>query len=407
LEPYPSTRAAALARLDAFLADAPRYAARRNDVVPGHPYVSRLSAALRHRLLTEQEVVEATLRRHPFRVVEKFLQEVLWRGYWRGWLERRPHVWDRAVEEAAHLEATLSPDARRSAQAALEGRSGEPLMDLFARELLDTGYLHNHARMWWASFWVHHLRLPWALGARHFSRHLLDFDAASNTLSWRWVAGLQTPGKTYMVTAENLRRYCAPELLAQAGHIGLNGATIARPQIEPESPAPRTPGPTAPVPRTAARLSARSVVVLHDEDLCLELSPLAGARPHAVAHLAPLAASDTPAPRAAWLERARADAATRAAAHFGCSIHRCDSLDAVLNVCGTAEADSLAMMAPAVGPLRDTLQGLYAQAAARDVQVVAITRAWDSALAPYATRGFFPFWAEVGPRLEKTGSLGA
>ena len=278
MELYPSTRAAALARLDAFLADAPRYAARRNDVVPGHPYVSRLSAALRHRLLTEQEVVEATLRRHPFRVVEKYLQEVLWRGYWRGWLERRPHVWDRAVEEAAHLEATLSPDARRSAQAALEGRSGEPLMDLFARELLDTGYLHNHARMWWASFWVHHLRLPWALGAQHFSRHLLDFDAASNTLSWRWVAGLQTPGKTYMVTAENLRRYCAPELLAQAGHIGLNGATIARPQVEPESPAPRTPGPTAPVPRTAARLSARSVVVLHDEDLCLELSPLAGAR---------------------------------------------------------------------------------------------------------------------------------
>jgi deoxyribodipyrimidine photo-lyase len=78
-------------------------------------------------------------------------------------------VWDRAVEEAARLEATLSPDARRSAQAALEGRSGEPLMDFFARELLDTGYLHNHARMWWASYWVHHLGLPWAIGAQHFA----------------------------------------------------------------------------------------------------------------------------------------------------------------------------------------------------------------------------------------------
>ena len=147
--------------------------------------------------------------------------------------------------------------------------------------------------------------------------------------------------------------------------------------------------------------------MLHDEDLCLELSPLSGARPRAVAHLAPAAASDSPAPRAAWLERARADAAARAAAHFGCPVHRCESLDALLSVCDAAEADSLAMMAPAVGPLRDALRGLDAQAAARDVQVVAVTRAWDSALAPFATRGFFPFWAEVRPRLERTGSLGA
>ena len=142
---YPATREAALARLDDFLADAPQYAARRNHVVPGHPHVSRLSAALRHRLVREQEVVEATLRRHPVRAVEKFLQEVLWRGYWRGWLERNPQVWDRAVEEAARLEASLSPDARRSAQAALEGRSGEPLMDIFARELLDTGALFRRS----------------------------------------------------------------------------------------------------------------------------------------------------------------------------------------------------------------------------------------------------------------------
>ena len=91
---FPATRQSALQRLDDFLEEAPHYAARRNHVLPGHPQVSRLSAALRHRLVTEAEVVEAALRKYPFRLVEKFLQEVLWRGYWKGWLESRPRVWD-------------------------------------------------------------------------------------------------------------------------------------------------------------------------------------------------------------------------------------------------------------------------------------------------------------------------
>jgi len=404
---FPATRADALARLEAFLAHAPQYAARRNHVVPGHPHVSRLSAALRHRLLTEQEVVEATLAQHPFRVVEKFLQEVLWRGYWRGWLARNPQVWSRAVDQAAALEATLPPGARRAAQAAAEGRSGEPLMDIFALELRETGYLHNHARMWWASFWVHHLGLPWALGAQHFARHLLDFDAASNTLSWRWVAGLQTPGKTYLVTPENLRRFCAPELLDRAGHIRLSTVS-ARPQPEapfasPPSKPERWVESAPPTPPGGQR----PVVLLHDEDLCLESSPLAHARPRAVAQWAPPLGPETPRPRAAWLERAREDAAARAAAHFGCSIQRCDSLDAVLGVCDAAEADALTLMAPAVGPLQDALEGLADAATARGRAVIARTRPWDRALAPHAARGFFPFWASVGPRLERRGTLEA
>jgi deoxyribodipyrimidine photo-lyase len=65
------------------------------------------------------------------------------------------------------------------------------------QELVETGYLHNHARMWFASIWIFTLRLPWELGADFFLRHLLDGDAASNTLSWRWVAGLHTKGKHY------------------------------------------------------------------------------------------------------------------------------------------------------------------------------------------------------------------
>ena len=79
-----------------------------------------------------------------------------------------------------------------------KGMGPVAVMNGFARELVETGYLHNHSRMWFAGYWVHVARLPWQLGAKFFQDHLLDFDPASNTLSWRWVAGLQTPGKTYL-----------------------------------------------------------------------------------------------------------------------------------------------------------------------------------------------------------------
>ncbi|MBJ7327268.1 MAG: hypothetical protein JHC52_07975, partial [Chthoniobacterales bacterium] len=144
---FPATRQSALQRLDEFLEDAPHYAARRNHVLPGHPQVSRLSAAIRHRLITEAEVVEAALQKYPFRVVEKFLQEVLWRGYWKGWLERRPRVWD----GHGASDTAVDPEVAAACREVATGRSPSGIMNHFARELLETGYLHNHARMWWAS----------------------------------------------------------------------------------------------------------------------------------------------------------------------------------------------------------------------------------------------------------------
>ena len=82
----------------------------------------------------------------------------------------------------------------------------EPFND-WVRELKETGYLHNHARMWFASIWIHTLELPWYLGADFFLKHLLDGDEAVNTLSWRWVAGLHTKGKTYLARASNIEKY--------------------------------------------------------------------------------------------------------------------------------------------------------------------------------------------------------
>ncbi len=209
---FEPTRTAALDRLAAFLPKAGAdYARLRNFDLPGqgHPHVSGLSPYLRHRVIHEAEVLRAVLTRHSPAQAEKFIQEVVWRTYWKGWLERRPAVWTaykaglaRALDRVA-VEGGLRADW----EAACKGQTGIGCFDDWARDLAETGYLHNHARMWFASIWIFTLRLPWELGADFFLRHLLDGDAASNTLGWRWVGGLHTPGKTYLARADNIAKY--------------------------------------------------------------------------------------------------------------------------------------------------------------------------------------------------------
>ena len=208
----PLTRSAAQQQLAAFLPRAGRaYTRDRNyDLGPKHRgNVSGLSPYLRHRLVTEQEVVTAVLAQHSPSAAEKFVQEVFWRTYFKGWLEHRPVVWTRYREQLGHQLALLNEDATALAQyrAAVEGQTGIEAFDSWAQELVVTNYLHNHARMWFASIWIFTLKLPWELGADFFLTHLLDGDPASNTLSWRWVGGLHTKGKNYLARADNIARY--------------------------------------------------------------------------------------------------------------------------------------------------------------------------------------------------------
>ena len=205
---FPPTRAEGLRRVAVFapLAGRDYTEGRNSDRGPDQPAaVSLLSPYLRYRLITEREVVQAVLAKHSLSAAEPYVQEVLWRTYWKGWLEMRPDVWRRFVaqrdDQSAHF------PAHRSIEAAETGMTGIDGFDDWARELVATGYLHNHARMWFASIWIFTLRLPWVLGADFFLRHLIDGDAASNTLSWRWVAGLQTVGKTYLATTDNIARF--------------------------------------------------------------------------------------------------------------------------------------------------------------------------------------------------------
>ena len=179
------------------------YEARRNfDFGPANrSNVSELSKFISHRVLFEYDVVQRALAQYPTEVAGKFIQEVFWRIYWKGWLEHRPAVWN----DYASFNNDFAPE--RLCQQAVTGKTGIDCFDYWSNELQNTNYLHNHARMWFASIWIFTLGLPWQLGAKFFMQHLFDGDAASNTLGWRWVAGIQTIGKHYVARATNIEQF--------------------------------------------------------------------------------------------------------------------------------------------------------------------------------------------------------
>ena len=198
------SRLAGLANLEKFFNKAGgAYAKGRNfDLGPGrHHMVSRLSGHLRRRLITEDEVISAVLARHSFSAVEKFITEIYWRTYFKGWLEMRPTIWDQWLLDCDSLPQTPALSQATS------GQTGIECFDHWADELKRFGYLHNHARMWFASIWIFTLGLPWQQGAEFFMTYLRDGDPASNTLGWRWVAGLQTRGKAYAARADNIAKF--------------------------------------------------------------------------------------------------------------------------------------------------------------------------------------------------------
>ena len=167
-------------------------------------FVSGLSPAITRRIISEDYVVRRVLKSFSFKSVEKYIQEICWRTYWKGFLEYRPQIWEDYLNDLEKFE--LKKESSNYAKAI----SGETTIDCFndwCHELMQNNYLHNHTRMWFASIWIYTLNLPWQLGAEFFMHHLLDADPASNTLSWRWVAGLHTKNKHYFASAENIKKF--------------------------------------------------------------------------------------------------------------------------------------------------------------------------------------------------------
>ncbi len=198
------SRDGALKQLDAFInSELANYSFKRNfDLGPkDKSNVSCLSPYISHRLITEYEVAKIVLAKFPYQKVEKYIQEIFWRVYWKGWLELRPQVWTDFLED---LKGLKEDDNYKKA---INGETQIECFNDWVKELKENNYLHNHTRMWFASIWIFTLNLSWQKGAEFFMKHLYDGDAASNTLSWRWVAGLQTKGKHYVAQSWNISKF--------------------------------------------------------------------------------------------------------------------------------------------------------------------------------------------------------
>jgi len=205
---FEPSRAKALDKLNNFVENnLSEYSKLRNfDFGPeNRSNVSCLSPYITHGIISEKEVINKSLSKFSFSKNEKFIQEVLWRTYWKGWLELRPNVWTDYLIELNKIREDFKNN--QNYINAIEGKTNIECFNVWVNELKEKNYLHNHTRMWFASIWIFTLELPWQLGAEFFMQHLYDGDAASNTLGWRWVAGIQTQGKHYLASEWNIKKF--------------------------------------------------------------------------------------------------------------------------------------------------------------------------------------------------------
>ena len=377
-----------------------RYANGRNtDHGPGaHKAVSTLSPYIRRRLVLEADAVAAALTAHGPEDAEKFVQEVIWRSYFKGWLERRPQVWTSYLSGLEADLAALDIDRRlrRDVDRAVNGQTGLECFDAWATELLDTGYLHNHARMWFASIWIFTLGLPWRLGADFFYRHLLDGDAASNTLGWRWVAGLHTRGKPYPADAQNIATFTAGRFTPRRSDLA--EVTQGLEATEPDGLPPVLPLRTILPPKP----NCPTGLLITDEDCRVEDFALAALDIRSVATLATshlrsaLPVSDLVTEFEAG---ALSDAAMRVGA--GAEALHAGAPDVLTKWAASAGVTQIATPYVTTGPVRDWLDQAAPSLAKAGITLCEWRRDWDAAIWPYATAGFFKVKQNIPRILEK------
>ncbi|MGF1677751.1 MAG: FAD-binding domain-containing protein [Candidatus Methylacidiphilales bacterium] len=395
-----TTREGALNQLERFLPEVPAYAAFRNRVEEGHPFVSKLSSALSTRLITEYEVAAKVLSAHSFESAEKFLQEVAWRLYWKGWMEWHPNVWQayRLRTDKRHAE----PEMMERYHALSEGRAPHPLMNRFIRELRETGYLHNHARMWLAAYWIHDVGLPWEWGAEFFYQHLLDADAASNTLSWRWVAGRHTKGKVYRARRDNILRYCRYDEATDASLSDLaNSPDAPCPWEEPDrlNAWPET---------TPGTIPNDALLWIHGADLSFwenqtEVNKLNVPTPSRAVILWDERLMDTVGLSQVRRRAMRSmldDAASRwrIGGRSSVDILETDWCSGLTHMADQYDCRHVVAMHVRVGILQDTVMASLPALENRGIQLNWLSRPQDEQVLKLAKGGFFSFWKEVSAR---------
>ena len=389
---FTPTRAAGLARLATFASHAGELYDRCRNYDLGaeqRTNVSALSPWIRHRLITEAEVLDVILGTHTFQAAERFVHEIFWRTYFKGWLEQHPGVWP-AYQAGLHRQIkSVSKDRRLAANyaQAMAGQTGIDCFDAWADELMRTGYLHNHARMWFASIWIFTLRLPWELGADFFLRHLMDGDPASNTLGWRWVAGIQTKGQPYIAGAANIskftnRKFCPVHQLA----------TKVDPKIDPVNHL-RRPMTDA----TQAKDIPSDFLLLVTED-DMQITDLL---PHSpIATIGALATEGrSPNPLGEIAQHFAATAMSDACGDHPIISH-CAWSDDIIRACARHQTKTVVTGYAPVGPVATALENARSDLTAADIRVLSVRRNFDTVAWPHATKGFFAMKKAIPKILE-------
>lgn len=351
------------------------YACMRNyDLGPNcRGNVSQLSPYFRLRLISEQEVVECLRGHYEYEQVEKFVQEVCWRSYWKGWLEHRPHVWTAYNRQLEELERQSLKDI----QHALSGGTGIKAFDFWVKELMSTGYLHNHARMWFASIWIHTLKLPWAAGAQFFYHNLLDADAACNTLSWRWVAGLHTEGKTYLASKSNISKFTKARLSAE----GL----AESPVVPDEGGDTRDPYPIETYPAFPEHADETFLAFL--DDLSFEVLLAKSLKPKCIGVLDPGWQRKFMTPLVSQFYHEATDDFKSRCEKLAIKVVKIGNMRQFQDWLMTSDIKSVHWYRPFVGESLELAEELKKQV--KTITIVELRRPWDSYLFPRATKGFF------------------
>ena len=398
-----ATRSGALERLTRFLPRAGLdYLRHRNfDLgTDNRSNVSLLSPYIRHRLITEQEVLDSVLERHSFEDAGKFIEELFWRGYYKGWLEQHPSVWTDYRSEVDRLVESLAANAELAEryETAVSGNTGIDCFDSWVRELESCGYLHNHSRMWFASIWIFTLRLPWQLGADFFYRNLVDGDPASNTLSWRWVSGLHTKGKTYLARVSNIRNF-TNRRFNPAGKIAISAPPVKESRQHALKKL---------TPVQFERPGVRTGLLVTEEDCSPESLPLKNRPSALMAVIATQSRSPLPVGRTAreFAIGAVSDAVERSVRHFSIPAQSAHTKDWEAACLAWAAANDLRCVVTAytpVGPVAERLALLQSSLERQGVQLIRDRRAFDSGTWPHATRGFFTLKSQIPNILSRLG----
>ncbi|MCT7948837.1 deoxyribodipyrimidine photo-lyase [Ancylothrix sp. C2] len=203
LSPFVGGRKAGLARLDQFNIE--KYGKERNFL---NGEVARLSPYISRGCLELEELRQWALKYPMSKSVESFVSELAWRAFFHLVYDEEG---EGVLQDLEKAKVSLDKHERVMPEDIVRGETGLPSMDTFIGMLKETGYLHNHARMYLASYVVHFRKVHWRAGADWFYGLLIDGDFSSNHLSWQWVASTFS-NKPYYFNRENLERYAGPVL---------------------------------------------------------------------------------------------------------------------------------------------------------------------------------------------------